>query len=120
VAWFLISNHCAFAVFEKTPIFAAHTGCHGVPAEQPTSPSKNDQTPCCKVLRATLVKTDSSIGASSLILSLQPYQAGIIVSSDQIHWPQSFELDTGPPFGGSFAEIVLQRSILAHAPPFVV
>ncbi len=30
------------------------------------------------------------------------------------------ELDTGPPFAGSFAESVLQRSILAHAPPSLV
>jgi hypothetical protein len=29
-------------------------------------------------------------------------------------------LDTGPPGATSFAELVLQRSILAHAPPIVV
>jgi hypothetical protein len=29
------------------------------------------------------------------------------------------ELDTGPPFAKTFAESILQRSILAHAPPFL-
>ncbi|MGH8094020.1 MAG: hypothetical protein ACREIF_11195 [Chthoniobacterales bacterium] len=28
-------------------------------------------------------------------------------------------LDTGPPGGRTFAESVLQRSLLAHAPPFL-
>jgi hypothetical protein len=28
-------------------------------------------------------------------------------------------LDTGPPGARSFAELILQRSILAHAPPFL-
>jgi hypothetical protein len=27
-------------------------------------------------------------------------------------------LDTGPPGAFSFAELILQRSLLAHAPPF--
>jgi hypothetical protein len=28
-------------------------------------------------------------------------------------------LDTGPPDAHSFAELILQRSLLAHAPPFL-
>jgi hypothetical protein len=28
-------------------------------------------------------------------------------------------LDTGPPSAFSFAELILQRSLLTHAPPFV-
>ncbi len=31
-----------------------------------------------------------------------------------IHWSA---LDTGPPFAWSFAELVLQKSLLSHAPP---
>ena len=30
------------------------------------------------------------------------------------------ELDTGPPRSISFAELILQRSLLSHAPPFAV
>jgi hypothetical protein len=76
--------------------------------------------PCCKLLRATVVKDSASVVQNGLIFSLQPYFVGFIVFPEQLHWPQSFELDTGPPFSGSFAESVLQRSILAHAPPYLV
>jgi hypothetical protein len=115
-AWFLISNHCALAVFEKAQTITVHSACHGAAPTQPTPPIKSEG-PCCKTLRATLVKTDSSVAASSLSFSLQPYFAGIIAFSEQLQRPQSFELDTGPPFSESFAESVLQRSILVHAPP---
>ena len=76
--------------------------------------------PCCKLLRATVIKDCTSVVQNGLTFSLQPYFVGFIVCPEQLHWSQSFELDTGPPFSGSFAESVLQRSILAHAPPFVL
>jgi hypothetical protein len=120
LAWFTITNHCALAAFETTPVVGAHVACHGAKSDQPTSPGKNDDTPCCKVLRATLVKTDSSIGTNTTSFAFAPYFIGPAVFSDQFRCPQSFGLDTGPPFSGSFAETVLQRSILAHAPPFLV
>jgi hypothetical protein len=116
-AWFLISNHCALAVFERARTLPVHSACHGAAATQPKPPIKSEQTPCCKTLRATLVKTDSSVAASSLSLSLQPYFDGGIAFFEQFQRLQSFELDTGPPFSESFAESVLQRSILVHAPP---
>jgi|ERR1700693_970462 len=117
VAWFFISNHCAFAIGESARSASAHVHCHGstVPAK---TPAKNQQVPCCKVLRATAVKESASVAWNSLTFSLRPYFVGIIIFPEQLHWPQSFELDTGPPFSGSFAESVLQQSILAHAPPF--
>lgn len=116
-AWFVISNHCALAVFEKAQTITVHSACHGAAPTQPKPPLKSEQTLCCKTLRATLVKTDSSVAASSLNLSLQPYFAGGIAFSERFQRPQSFELGTGPPFSESFAESVLQRSILVHAPP---
>ena len=33
--------------------------------------------------------------------------------------PAPLLLDTGPPGAHSFAELILQRSLLAHAPPFL-
>jgi hypothetical protein len=120
LAWFTISNHCALAAFETIPVVGVHSACHGANPNQPTTPGKNDETPCCKVLRATLAKTESPIGANSASFAFQPYFVGPAVFAEQIHPPVSFELDTGPPFSGSFAETVLQRSILAHAPPFLV
>ena len=76
---------------------------------------------CCKVLRAVV---------PSISKSWTPGDADF----SDIHFP--FEdcrllghfrdtlapllLDTGPPEAHSFAELILQRSLLAHAPPTVV
>jgi hypothetical protein len=116
VGWFVISNHCALAAFETGNFAPAHAHCHGSTAPS-KSPSKDEQQPCCKVVRAILAKGGGSVAENALTFYLQQYFVGLVVFPEQLHWPQSFELDTGPPFSGSFAESVLQRSILAHAPP---
>jgi hypothetical protein len=120
VGWFSISNHCALAAFEGRQSGAAHTSCHANTPTPSKLPAKGEQMPCCKLLRATVVKDSASVVQNGLTFSLQPYFVGFIVFPEQLHWSQSFELDTGPPFSGSFAESVLQRSILSHAPPFVL
>jgi hypothetical protein len=112
-AWFFISNHCALAAMESSNSAAAHAHCHGS-----TAPTKNEQVPCCKVLSASVVK-GVSVAENGLTFSLQKYLPGFVVFPEQLYWPQSFELDTGPPFSSSFAENVLQRSILVHAPPLI-
>jgi len=117
-AWFAISNHCALGAFETKQNVADHASCHGSAPAPSKPPVKGEQTPCCKVVRATLAKGGTSVAENALSFSLQQYFVGLIIFPEQLHWPQSFELDTGPPFSGSFAESVLQRSILAHAPPF--
>jgi hypothetical protein len=95
----------------------AKMNCHGS-QPSPSKKSSEDETPCCKVLRATLVQLANSVPAFDFsAFSLQPYFAGLIFLSERSHTSPRFELDTGPPFSGSFAELVLQRSILAHAPP---
>ena len=120
VGWFSISNHCALAAFEGRQSGGAHASCHANMPAPSKLPAKGEQMPCCKLLRATVVKDNGSVVQTGLIFSLQPYFVGFIVFPAQLHWSQSFELDTGPPFSTSFAESVLQRSILAHAPPFVL
>ena len=119
VAWLSISNHCAVAamVAAKMQSPTAQMHCHGS-QPSPSKKSGDEQTPCCKVLRATLVQLANSVPAFDFsAFSIQPYFGGLNVFSEQSHAPQTFELDTGPPFRGSFAELVLQRSVLAHAPP---
>jgi hypothetical protein len=120
VGWFSISNHCALAAFEGRRSGAAHTSCHANTPTPSKLPAKGEQMPCCKLLRATVVKDSASVVQNGLTFSLQPYFVGFIAFPEQLHWSQSFELDTGPPFSESFAESVLQRSVLAHAPPFVL
>ena len=119
LAWISISNHCALgALVSETQPAMAPMHCHGNPPA-PSKKKSDEEMPCCKLLRATVV-SDAKIvqGASKNFL---PVQIGIIAeiifaNEARLH-RTPLELDTGPPFAGSFAESVLQRSILAHAPP---
>jgi hypothetical protein len=116
VAWLSISNHCAFgsliALETKGSVGPMH--CHG---DRP-APSKNrdEQTPCCKVLKAVTV-AKVNVCANQIDFALSEYSTGeLAVEIWQAH-THTLGLDTGPPKALSFSESVLQRSILAHAPP---
>jgi hypothetical protein len=120
VAWVSISNHCVIGalVTAKTQSAMVPTRCHG---NQPSPANKNgkEEMPCCKLLRATVTSEAKTVQV--LAKAFLPIQTWIVAqlfsAPETLLVPQ--ELDTGPPFAGSFAESVLQRSILAHAPPFL-
>ena len=88
--------------------------CHG----DRSAPSKSgdEQTPCCKVLKAvTIAKVN--VGANAVDFVAKEYlSAGLALEISRAQ-TQTLGLDTGPPGALSFSESVLQRSILAHAPP---
>jgi hypothetical protein len=120
--WFLISNHCVLAEFTGTPKAeaACHRNCCG---NQPPVKSKQESgVECCKTLRATLSGAAKDFaGYDSSLFALQLYFVGpVIFTNDSGPILAALELDTGPPFVNTFVESVLQRSILAHAPPFIV
>jgi hypothetical protein len=120
-AWFSISNHCALgALIAKTESAVAPMHCHGNPPS-PSKKSGGEEMPCCKVLRATLTGQGKIVQvASKDFLPIQSWIVAEILFPDEAQLqPPTQELDTGPPFAGTFAESVLQRSILAHAPPFL-
>jgi hypothetical protein len=73
---------------------------------------------CCKTLRAvvpTVAKswTRNDTDFSDVDLYFKEF-ALIAYSRRQ---PAPLYLDTGPPGARTFAELILQRSLLAHAPP---
>ena len=121
-AWLTISNHCALAGIEAAATQASIPKCHHC---TDSTPAKEKQTGadavCCKVLRAPLnaqAKKSAGIGSPSFVL--QTYFLSAVLGSEAakaVVFPM--ELDTGPPFRVSFAESVLQRSILSLAPPFL-
>ncbi|PYL62282.1 MAG: hypothetical protein DMF31_00330 [Verrucomicrobia bacterium] len=115
-SWIAISNHCAFAaVATKTDSAQAACPFHSKPANQK---HQSAQVQCCKTLRAivhaqtkTWARDDAKfsdvllcVQERAIVGSLLPRTAPLL-------------LDTGPPSARSFAELILQRSILAHAPP---
>jgi hypothetical protein len=74
--------------------------------------------PCCKELRALASHAGKSVatGPSQLVGGVRDYVAAIFVMPPRLT-ARVFALETGPPHSLSFAESILQRSILAHAPP---
>ena len=118
-SWIAVSNHCAFAAV-ATEIDKAQSECpfHSKPAKQR---ERSSQVQCCKILRAVvLAKTkDWARDDAKFCDANFPAQAGAsVVYSSRPVAPLS--LDTGPPRQAfSFAELILQKSILAHAPPFL-
>ncbi|HKS03817.1 MAG TPA: hypothetical protein VJR49_00555 [Chthoniobacterales bacterium] len=117
-SWIAVSNHCAFAAVAPE-IEKAQPECpfHSKPAKQKEHSS---QVQCCKVLRAiAFAKTkDWARDDAKFCHANFPGEATALVVYPS-RAPAPLLLDTGPPAAFSFAELTLQRSLLAHAPPFV-
>jgi hypothetical protein len=123
LAWFILSNHCLLdAAVSPSLEKVAQTTCCPMHASKPHSPArqkdKEEMQLCCKNLAATAVK--SSHSPASFITP------PLVFWFDQDHilapgWNERplLCLDTGPPNALSFSELVLQRSLPAHAPPFL-
>jgi hypothetical protein len=113
-SWLAISNHCAFAAL-ATKTDAASDGCpfHSKPKEKPSA-----GTQCCKILRAVTPVVTKSWARDDAKLSRADFCAEESIGTEHLRTAlaPSF-LDRGPPDARSFAELILQRSLLAHAPP---
>jgi hypothetical protein len=117
-SWFAISNHCALAATAtKTDLAQASCPFHSKPTKKN---EQSSQLQCCKILRAvvfaqsrTWARDDGNFSDVDLLLE----ESALIARSLRTVAP--LLLDTGPPGARSFAELILQRSLFAHAPPFV-
>ena len=117
-SWIAVSNHCAFAAV-ATEINKAQTECpfHSNPAKQK---EQSSQVQCCKVLRAVVfaktkdwARNDGKFFDANFSAQADEFLA----YSSRVVAP--LLLETGPPGAFSFAELILQQSLLAHAPPSV-
>jgi hypothetical protein len=116
-SWIAVSNHCAFAAV-ATESDKAQSECpfHSKPKKQ-NEPSSRVQ--CCKILRAVVVAQSKAWERDQAKFSDAnfPVQADAFgVHSSRVVVP--LLLGTGPPGAFSFAELILQQSLLVHAPPF--
>jgi hypothetical protein len=113
-SWFAISNHCAFAALATKTDAASH-GCpfHSKPKEKPSTGAQ-----CCKILRAIAPVATKSWARDDANFSDVDLRSEERAGTEYLRTAlaPSF-LDTGPPDAHSFAELILQRSLLAHAPP---
>jgi hypothetical protein len=113
-SWFAISNHCVFAALATNDTASRQCPFHSKPKEKPSTGAQ-----CCKILRAVAsVPVKGWARDDTKLFDADGYggkQALTIAYSQTTLVPLS--LDTGPPGVRSFAELILQRSLLAHAPP---
>ena len=117
-SWIAVSNHCAFAAVASESD-KAQTECpfHSKPAKQK---EQSSQVQCCKILRAVVfakTKDWARDDAKFCDANFPVQESAFVVCSPRVVAP--LLLDTGPPGAYSFAELILQSSLLAHAPPFV-
>jgi hypothetical protein len=113
-SWFAISNHCVFAALATNDTASRQCPFHSKPKEKPSTGAQ-----CCKILRAVASVPAKGWARDDANLSDADDYGGeralAIAYSKMALVPLS--LDTGPPGVRSFAELILQRSLLAHAPP---
>lgn len=119
-SWLAVSNHCALAALHATQSNESseiHCAMSGM--TKPGSQKKPDgpqSMECCKSLRAIPAK--SLKAAAPLLTQVLPF--AFVVGLLDLRSPSTTAsgiLGTGPPPAASFSDLVLQRSILAHAPP---
>ena len=117
-SWIAISNHCAFAaVAPETHKAQNECPFHSKSAKQK---EQSSQVQCCRVLRA-IVSAQSKVW----VRDDAKFSAAVFFTEENGPFASSFRalvpllLDTGPPKSLSFAELILQRSLLSHAPPFL-
>jgi len=116
-SWIAISNHCAFgAVAARAGISPAACPFHPKPGKENEQPT---EVQCCKILRAVVSTAAKSWERDHISFSDIDLTIGQFVVRPESSNPTPLLLDTGPPGAQSFAELILQRSILAHAPPFL-
>jgi hypothetical protein len=111
-AWIVASNHCALAAIEgmRKP---AHACCReGAQSHLPPMAAMQ----CCDTLHATIFVPAAA--PEGQLHALQPAWLEIAaVLFSELARPRAEFHATGPPRALGFAEIVLNRSLLSHAPP---
>jgi hypothetical protein len=122
-SWLAVSNHCALGLAtietHQPAAVSAHDCCASEVPAQP-KPAKNPTTPCCKTLPALSVSPVKSFAASvTTFFGAELDCVLTTVATPRISTVAPWFLDTGPPRARTFAESVLQQSLLAHAPPFL-
>ena len=122
-AWLLAANHCVVAGFVPPARVASaeHAPCPGHPA--PAQDNENggcEAVSCCESLAAPVAFTKAAAQYDASAFATHDFPGSVAFDLGEQLGSAIEEVDTGPPRPPSFAESVLQRSLLAHAPPFAV
>ena len=113
-SWLAISNHCTIGALAGK----AQTKQSGCPFHSKPAKPKTTSTECCKILRATSNLPVKTLAPAIVDLpDVDPASKQFVILAPPKIYFRSATLDTGPPGKTSFAE--LNRSMRAHAPPFL-
>ena len=117
-AWLAMSNHCGLFAMQhvsKTETPCCHTSSPGGP-EEPVS----SERVCCKSLRALPLELGTKL--VDVHAAHEVFTTAWTLWADAALRPDSQSVavaSESPPRIRSFAEVVLQRSVLSNAPPTV-
>ena len=117
LSWLVVTNHCALG-FMQAALSAKgeHAHCHARPSDDGQKAPADGMRECCRVIKASLAsKTDFQFETAQL--QLQAFILLDVLCAPEGDLAPAFIHDYGPPRAISFAESVLQRSLLSHAPP---
>jgi hypothetical protein len=114
LSWLVITNHCALGLMTRGG--PAHAHCHAAKSDHGGNSPGDRMQECCRAIKASLA---GQMEFKAHVTQWELLTCVIIqwVPSPMIKPGQAIFLDHGPPRAVSFAEIVLQRSLLSHAPP---
>lgn len=121
VAWLLATNHCALGLMKPAEqAQAAHAHCHRAQGDSGKDAPAGDVLECCKAIHAAPAPAKVAVQFEATKFELQVFALIRIFSADDGAGEASGFFDHRPPRVISFAESVLQRSLLGHAPPLAV
>ena len=120
VSWVLFTNHCALGMMEPTAQAAKNSElcCGGKTGPKHGSP--DSLRTCCNI-KVTTAPAKAEVTIDTLKFAVQVFVVVpfLTAQEQELRCAGRF-FDHGPPRCLSFAESVLQRSLLSHAPPFAV
>jgi hypothetical protein len=120
ISWLLATNHCGLAMMMQTKSTTEHLHCCSKNEAPTKSLPRGAMLQCCKAIHGTPAPEKAGAKFDRSNFELQLY--ALLLALAPVSWEKessAFLYDLGPPRAVSFAELVLQRSVLAHAPPFV-
>jgi len=120
LSWLVVTNHCALGFWQTASgATGEHAHCHGSGTSGDSQKSPKDgMRECCRVIKANLASS-TELKAAAPQFHLLAFLLLDVLAAPQENEAATFIHDHGPPRGFSFAESVLQRSLLSHAPPIL-
>lgn len=118
--WLVLSNHCALAgLGAKAPAKKEHRCCQQVEPSGDNTPAPGKPIQCCKSLRVLVPDGTKAPVNDAPLLAVIPLTWEIDVHLAELRPSDGSQATGPPPDSPSFAELVLHRSMQAHAPPSV-